>query len=108
VTRGNITGWLNELALPRLLQPAAPVDERSGDKGSGALYFSQQCLSPGPRALTCPDITDAAKLKLVQRNLKLPGARQLEMVTTWPASLITPTLPLKMLILGAALRAAVA
>jgi len=42
---GNITSWLNELAFtPVDYNPAAPIDEWSGDRGCGALYFSQQCL----------------------------------------------------------------
>jgi predicted NBD/HSP70 family sugar kinase len=42
---GNITGWLNELAFtPVDYSPQAPVDEWSGDRGCGALYFSQQCV----------------------------------------------------------------
>jgi predicted NBD/HSP70 family sugar kinase len=42
---GNITGWLNELAFaPVDYSPAAPIDEWSGDRGVGALYFSQQCV----------------------------------------------------------------
>ena len=42
---GNITGWLNELAFaPVDYSPDAPVDEWSGDRGAGALYFSQQCV----------------------------------------------------------------
>lgn len=42
---GNITSWLNELAfVPVDYQPAAPVDEWSGDYGCGAKYFSQQCV----------------------------------------------------------------
>ncbi|HOK54178.1 MAG TPA: ROK family protein, partial [Armatimonadota bacterium] len=42
---GNITGWLNELAFaPVDVSPTAPVDEWSGDKGVGALYFSQQAV----------------------------------------------------------------
>jgi predicted NBD/HSP70 family sugar kinase len=46
VTRdGNITSWLNELAFaPVDYNPAAPVDEWSGDYGVGAQYFSQQCV----------------------------------------------------------------
>src|SRR5258708_15739780 len=43
--QGHITGWLNELAFaPIDYQPNAPVDEWSGDRGAGALYFSQQCV----------------------------------------------------------------
>jgi predicted NBD/HSP70 family sugar kinase len=42
---GNITSWLNELAFaPVDYNPAAPVDEWSGDYGVGAQYFSQQCV----------------------------------------------------------------
>ena len=40
---GNITSWLNELAFaPIDYNPAAPVDEWSGDYGCGVQYFSQQ------------------------------------------------------------------
>ena len=43
--KGNITGWLNELAFaPVDLNPAAPVDEWSGDAGCGVQYFSQQAV----------------------------------------------------------------
>jgi predicted NBD/HSP70 family sugar kinase len=43
---GNITSWLNELAFtPVDYNPAAPIDEWSGDRGCGAAYFSQQCLA---------------------------------------------------------------
>jgi predicted NBD/HSP70 family sugar kinase len=42
---GHITGWLNELAfVPVDLNPAAPVDEWSGDAGCGVQYFSQQAV----------------------------------------------------------------
>lgn len=41
--QGNITPWLNELAFaPVDYNPAAPVDEWSGDYGCGVQYFSQQ------------------------------------------------------------------
>jgi predicted NBD/HSP70 family sugar kinase len=43
---GNITSWLNELAfVPVDYNPNGPIDEWSGDRGCGAAYFSQQCLS---------------------------------------------------------------
>jgi LmbE family N-acetylglucosaminyl deacetylase len=43
--RGNITGWLNELAFaPVDYNPDAPIDEWSGDQGCGALHLSQQCV----------------------------------------------------------------
>jgi predicted NBD/HSP70 family sugar kinase len=43
---GNITSWLNELAFaPVDYNPAAPVDEWSGDRGCGVQYFSQQAVA---------------------------------------------------------------
>ncbi len=43
--KGNITGWLNELAfVPVDYDPGAPVDEWSGDAGCGVQYFSQQAV----------------------------------------------------------------
>ncbi|NUM56247.1 MAG: ROK family protein [Candidatus Hydrogenedentes bacterium] len=71
---GNITGWLNELAFaPIDYNPAAPADEWSGDRGVGALYFSQQCvfrLAPAAGISLPPDVTDAEKLKFVQEKLE--------------------------------------
>jgi len=82
VTRqGNITDWLNELAFaPVDYNPDGPVDEWSGDRGVGALYFSQQAVFRlAPRAgISLPaDVTDAEKLKAVQGQLEAghPGAR---------------------------------
>jgi predicted NBD/HSP70 family sugar kinase len=46
--QGHITPWLNELAFTPVdfRDPAqAPVDEWSGDRGCGALYFSQQAVA---------------------------------------------------------------
>jgi len=43
--KGNITGWLNELAFaPIDYHEQAPVDEWSGDIGCGVQYFSQQAV----------------------------------------------------------------
>ncbi len=71
---GNITGWLNELAFaPVDYSPHAPVDEWSGDRGCGALYFSQQCvfrLAPRVGIEIPIDITPAQKLKFVQEKLE--------------------------------------
>jgi predicted NBD/HSP70 family sugar kinase len=67
---GRLTSWLNELAfVPIDYNPAAPVDEWSGDYGVGSQYLSQQCLArllpaagiDAPAALPLPE-----KLKLVQ------------------------------------------
>jgi predicted NBD/HSP70 family sugar kinase len=71
VTRqGGITTWLNELAFaPVDYSLTAPVDEWSGDRGCGALYFSQQCLT---RLMPAAGIEDSEgrplpeKLKHVQ------------------------------------------
>ena len=44
--RGRILGWLNELAFaPVDYNPKAAADEWSGDRGVGALYFSQQAVN---------------------------------------------------------------
>jgi predicted NBD/HSP70 family sugar kinase len=73
-SRGNITGWLNELAFaPVDYSPDAPVDEWSGDRGCGALYFSQQCvfrLAPQAGLELPGNVTDAAKLEAVQEKLE--------------------------------------
>lgn len=82
---GTITDWLNELAFaPVDYAPEAAVDEWSGDKGVGALYFSQQAvfrLAPqvGISLPEGEDVTKAAKLKAVQAELEAghPGARQI-------------------------------
>jgi len=81
--QGNITDWLNELAFaPVDYAPEAAVDEWSGDRGVGALYFSQQCvfrLAPRADIAIPPGVTDAEKLKSVQALLESghPGARQI-------------------------------
>ncbi len=80
---GNITGWLNELAFaPVDYNPDGPVDEWSGDRGVGALYFSQQCVFRlAPRAgIEVPGgLTLADQLKFVQDKLEAghEGARQI-------------------------------
>ncbi len=77
---GAITDWLNELAFaPVDYAPDAAVDEWSGDRGVGALYFSQQAvfrLAPAGGIEIRADVTDAEKLKTVQTLLESghPGA----------------------------------
>jgi predicted NBD/HSP70 family sugar kinase len=72
--KGNITGWLNELAFaPVDYSPQAPVDEWSGDRGCGALYFSQQCvfrLAPKVGIQVPDDVTPAERLRFVQAKLE--------------------------------------
>ena len=80
---GNITDWLNELAFcPVDYNPAAPAEEWSGDRGVGALYFSQQCvfrLAPAAGIELPSGGTDAERLKAVQERLEKghDGARDI-------------------------------
>jgi len=68
---GNITSWLDELAfVPIDYNPAAPVDEWSGDYGVGSQFFSQQCvgrLLPVAGIEAPADLGLPEKLKLVQK-----------------------------------------
>ena len=80
--RGNITDWLNELAFaPVDYAPNAPIDEWSGDRGVGAMYFSQQAVFrlASRVGLTPEGETKAARLKSIQRHLEAghAGARQI-------------------------------
>jgi predicted NBD/HSP70 family sugar kinase len=81
--QGNITDWLNELAFaPVDLNPQAPIEEWSGDKGVGASYFSQQCvfrLAPSAGINIPSELNNAEKLKIVQEKLEAghAGARQI-------------------------------
>jgi predicted NBD/HSP70 family sugar kinase len=72
--KGHITGWLNELAFaPVDLNPAAPVDEWSGDAGCGVQYFSQQAvfrLAAAAGIKLAEDLTPGDKLKAVQDLLQ--------------------------------------
>ena len=57
--QGRIPGWLNELAFaPVDFQPAAAVDEWSGDRGTGVMYFSQQAVNK---------LLPAARIKLPEK-----------------------------------------
>jgi len=72
--KGEVTGWLNELAFaPVDYNPDGPVDEWSGDTGCGALYFSQQCifrLAPKVGIVLAKNVTDAEALKSIQEKLE--------------------------------------
>jgi predicted NBD/HSP70 family sugar kinase len=62
---GKMTGWLNELAFaPVDLNPDAAADEWSGDRGVGALYFSQQAVN---KLLPAAGIPVASELTLPER-----------------------------------------
>ncbi|MDL2217763.1 ROK family protein [Christensenellaceae bacterium OttesenSCG-928-M15] len=67
--KGNITGWLNELAFaPVDAQASAMRDEWSGDIGCGVKYFSQDgVIKLAPRAgIALEGQSPAQKLKEVQ------------------------------------------
>jgi predicted NBD/HSP70 family sugar kinase len=68
--QGRILGWLNELAFaPVDYNMEAVADEWSGDRGVGALHFSQQAVNKLlPKAgIKAPDsMGQPEKLKLVQ------------------------------------------
>jgi len=77
--QGNITRWLNELAfVPVDFRSDAPVDEWSGDRGCGALYFSQQAvvrLAPAAGIRLDEGLSPAEALKSVQDLMAKNGGR---------------------------------
>ena len=77
--KGNITGWLNELAfMPVDANPDAMEDEWSGDIGCGVKYFSQDSvikLAPRAGIELDPDLSPAEKLKMVQNLMAEDDAR---------------------------------
>ncbi len=83
---GRMTGWLSELAFaPVDLNPEAPADEWSGDRGVGALYFSQQAVNklipaagiPVPEGMGLPE-----RLRLVQFLMGQDDPRAVEIYRT--------------------------
>ena len=76
--KGNITGWLNELAfLPVDVAGDAMEDEWSGDIGCGVKYFSQDgVIKLAPRAgINLSDsLSPAEKLKEVQKLMEQGGS----------------------------------
>lgn len=76
---GTITSWLNELAfVPVDLNPAAPIDEWSGDHGCGVQYFSQQAVGRllAPAGIeTSADLPLPKKLEHVQALMKAGDER---------------------------------
>jgi predicted NBD/HSP70 family sugar kinase len=62
---GGMTGWLSELAFaPVDYNPNAAADEWSGDRGVGALYFSQQAVN---KLLPAAGISLPEKMGLPER-----------------------------------------
>ncbi len=72
--KGNIMGWLNELAfVPCDLAPSAMRDEWSGDIGCGVKYFSQDAvikLAPAAGIALEGSLSPAEKLKIVQGEME--------------------------------------
>ena len=77
--KGNITGWLNELAfMPVDVNGDAMQDEWSGDIGCGVKYFSQDAvIKLAPRAGIQLDeaLSPAEKLKVVQQLMEVGDDR---------------------------------
>jgi len=64
-SKGGMTGWLSELAFaPVDYNPNAAADEWSGDRGMGALYFSQQAVN---KLLPAAKINLPAEMGLPER-----------------------------------------
>jgi len=77
--KGNITGWLNELAFaPVDYHPDAPTDEWSGDRGCGVQYFSQQAvgrLIPKAGLDVNPESPLPERLEKVQEKMRAGDER---------------------------------
>jgi len=84
--QGRILGWLNELAFaPVDGNPAAPADEWSGDRGVGALYFSQQAVNRllAPASVDLPREMDVPeRLKRVQELMAQDDPRAAKIYET--------------------------
>lgn len=69
--KGHIPGWLNELAFaPVDYNPKAAADEWSGNRGVGALYFSQQAVN---KLLPAAGIPLPGKMGLPERLKEVQG-----------------------------------
>jgi predicted NBD/HSP70 family sugar kinase len=83
---GRLTGRLTELAFtPVDFNPAAPADEWSGDRGVGALYFSQQAvnkLAPAAGFSFPGDLPLPERLKTVQERMNAGDERALRIYET--------------------------
>ena len=80
--KGNVTGWLNELAFtPVDANPKAMEDEWSGDIGCGVKYFSQDGvikLAPFAGIKLDPKLSPAEKLKVVQKEVESGNSKALD------------------------------
>ena len=83
---GRIPGWLNELAFaPVDYNPAAAVDDWSGDRGVGAGYFSQQAVNrllPASRIKLSEKSCLPERLKKVQTLMAKGDARAADIYGT--------------------------
>jgi predicted NBD/HSP70 family sugar kinase len=83
---GRMTGWLSELAFaPVDMNPDAPPDEWSGDRGVGALYFSQQAVNkllPAAGTSLPPEMGLPGRLKEVQRLMTAGDERAVRIYET--------------------------
>ena len=94
---GKMTGWLNELAFaPVDINPEAAADEWSGDRGVGALYFSQQAVNkllPAADIAVSPELGLPERLKHVQA-LMAKGSAAAESIYETIGVYLGHTLPL--------------
>lgn len=85
-SKGNITGWLNELAfVPVDYCKDAMVDEWSGDYGCGVKYFSQDGvikLAPAAGIELDEKLSPAEKLKVVQKLMSEGDKRAAQIYET--------------------------
>ena len=84
--QGRIPGWLNELAFaPVDYQPGAAVDEWSGDRGTGVMYFSQQAVNqllPAAKIKLPAEMGLPERLKEVQNLMAKGDARAVKIYQT--------------------------
>jgi predicted NBD/HSP70 family sugar kinase len=84
--KGNITGWLNELAfVPADYNPDAMIDEWSLDYGCGVKYFSQDAaikLAEQNQIKINPDLSPAEKLEYLQNEISKGNEKILKIFDT--------------------------
>jgi predicted NBD/HSP70 family sugar kinase len=83
---GNITTWLDELAfVPIDVNPLAPADEWSNDRGCGVQYLSQQAVNRllGPAGISFPaEMGVPERLENVQALMKQGDPRAAKIYQT--------------------------
>ena len=85
-SKGNITGWLNELAfVPADYNPDAMIDEWSLDYGCGVKYFSQDAaikLAEQNQIEINPNLSPAEKLEYLQNDISKGNEKILKIFDT--------------------------